>query len=139
MAKAGIPSSRQIPAMAKWLASLVVKRCRVLGYLLPVNSKNAVAGIRQRFDCAKLRPSERKLNTGAALGRGGAYPLRLLSAQIGWNVPLHRAVARFKCKACGTPFGSVKLGPINSGDGHSSPRAGMIDLVPENESGASRD
>jgi hypothetical protein len=47
------------------------KRCLAFGYLLPVNSKNADAGIRQRPLFSKCRPSDRKLKTGAPPGRPG--------------------------------------------------------------------
>src|SRR4051812_1047849 len=49
MVKASTPSlSRQSPAIAKHGSPLIQKRCRVLGYLLPVNSKKPLAGMRQR-------------------------------------------------------------------------------------------
>ena len=67
MAKAGgLPAapSRQMPAIARKGASFKVNRCLALGYFLPVNSKNAEAGIRQRLLLSKCRPSDLKLNAG---------------------------------------------------------------------------
>jgi len=51
--------------------------CIAFGYFLPVNSKNADAGMRQRLLLAKCRPSERKLKTGAPRGFGGGNPNRI--------------------------------------------------------------
>jgi hypothetical protein len=48
-----------------------VKRCFAFGYLVPVNSKNADAGIKQRLLWPKCRPSERKLKTGPPSPEGG--------------------------------------------------------------------
>ena len=63
--------SRLSPAIAMNGASFNVKRCLAFGYFVPVNSKKVDAGIRHRLLSPKRRPSERKLNTGDALGRGG--------------------------------------------------------------------
>src|SRR5436305_9865860 len=72
MVKAGAPlASRQIPAIASNGAPRRVKRCLALGYFLPVNSKNADAGIRQRLLLSKRRPSDLKLNTGPPRPDGG--------------------------------------------------------------------
>src|ERR1700734_594639 len=60
-----------MPAIAVTGEPFNVKRCFAFGYLLPVNSKKADAGMRQRLLCAKWRPSERKLNTGAPPSRLG--------------------------------------------------------------------
>src|ERR1700751_977745 len=46
-----------------------------LGDFVPVNSKKFEAGIRQR-PFGKRRPSDRKLITGAPLGRAGGKPHR---------------------------------------------------------------
>ena len=46
-------------------------RCFAFGYFLPVNSKKADAGMRQRLLLAKCRPSDRKLKTGTPPGRAG--------------------------------------------------------------------
>src|SRR5258708_39332810 len=64
----------QIAAIAIIGASFRLKRCLVFGDLAPVNSKNAVAGIRQRFDSLTLRPSLRQLKTGPLFGRIGGKP-----------------------------------------------------------------
>ena len=50
-------------------ASLSVKRCFVFGDFVPVNSKNADAGMRHRLLLAKLRPSDRKLKIGSPAAR----------------------------------------------------------------------
>src|ERR1041385_557704 len=73
MVKAGAAPlpSRQIPAIARNGAPRKVKRCLALGYFLPVNSKNADAGIRQRLLLAKRRPSDLKFNTGPPRPDGG--------------------------------------------------------------------
>ena len=44
-------ASRQSPAMARKGAPFKVKRCFAFGYFVPVNSKNADAGTRQRCIC----------------------------------------------------------------------------------------
>ena len=49
----------------------------VLGDALPVNPKNADAGIRQRLLLEKFRPSDLKLNTGGPPGRCGVKPERM--------------------------------------------------------------
>jgi hypothetical protein len=61
----------QMPAIAVIGESFNEKRCFAFGYLLPVNSKKADAGTRQRLLFAKWRPSERKLKTGAPPWRPG--------------------------------------------------------------------
>src|SRR5579883_229214 len=63
--------SRQMPAIAVIADPLSVNRCLAFGYALPVNSKNAEAGIRQRLLSLKLRPSERKLKIGFPADRAG--------------------------------------------------------------------
>src|SRR4051794_24468137 len=67
-------ASRHNPATAMNGAPLRVKRCLAFGYLVPVNSKKAEAGMRQRLLAAKRRPSERKLNTGPPFGPVGGKP-----------------------------------------------------------------
>src|SRR3954469_20922284 len=64
-------ASRHRPAMQRKGAPFKVKRCLAFGYFLPVNSKNAEAGIRQRLLLSKRLPSERKLNTGPPRLDGG--------------------------------------------------------------------
>jgi len=59
-----------------------VNRCFVFGYLLPLNSKNADAGIRHRLLLAKLRPSERKLKMGPAFGLAGGKPADQMEEQL---------------------------------------------------------
>jgi hypothetical protein len=59
---------RQRPAKQNQSSSAFVNFHFDLGDLLPVNSKNCEAGMRQR-PFGKRRPSERKLMTGAAFGR----------------------------------------------------------------------
>src|SRR5436309_12377463 len=72
MVKAGVPlPSRQMPAIARNGAPRNEKRCLALGYFLPVNSKNADAGIRQRLLLSKRRPSDLKLNTDPPRADGG--------------------------------------------------------------------
>src|SRR5882762_3143560 len=69
--------SRHSPAIAMNGAPARVKRCFALGYFLPVNSKNAEAGTRQRLLLSKRRPSERKLKTGPPRGFDGGKPKRI--------------------------------------------------------------
>lgn len=77
-AGASLPApSRHSPATASTGEPLNSKRHFVFGVALPVNSKNADAGMRHRLDLAKLRPSERTLNTGAPPERAGAKPHRI--------------------------------------------------------------
>jgi hypothetical protein len=64
-------ASLQSPAIAVIGDPFKANRCLALGYFLPVNSKNAEAGMRHRLLLAKCRPSERKLKTGAPPGRPG--------------------------------------------------------------------
>src|SRR5581483_5945739 len=80
MAKQGGAASEgcfQIAAIAIIGAFFKLKRCLVFGEVVPVNSKNAVAGIRQRFDSLNLRPALRQLNTGPLFGRAGGKPKRI--------------------------------------------------------------
>jgi hypothetical protein len=56
-------------------------------------------------------------------------PLRLLSAKIGWKVPLRSAVARLRCKHCGGLPSKVSIIDTPDGDGHSVARGGAIVLV----------
>lgn len=42
-------------------------------------------------------------------GGGVHYPLRLMSAQIGWRLTLRQVVARLRCKMCGGRPSSVVL------------------------------
>ena len=63
--------SLQSPAIARNGAPLSVNRCFAFGYFLPVNSKNAEAGIKHRLLSAKRRPSDLKLNTGPPRPEGG--------------------------------------------------------------------
>ena len=65
------------PGDAEKGSPLRVKRCLAFGLRVPLNSKIALAGMRQRRLSLKLRPSERKLNTGLALGRPGGKPHRI--------------------------------------------------------------
>src|SRR5271156_2181787 len=60
-----------MPAIAVIGDSFNEKRCFALGYLLPVNSKKADAGIRHRLLFANCRPSDRKLKTGPPRPEGG--------------------------------------------------------------------
>lgn len=62
------------PATAMNGERLSVKRCFAFGYFVPVNSKNADAGMRQRLLFPNCRPSERKLNTGPPFGPVGGNP-----------------------------------------------------------------
>jgi hypothetical protein len=50
-----------MPAIAVIVEPFSAKRCFAFGYLLPVNSKKADAGMRQRLLFAKWRPSELRL------------------------------------------------------------------------------
>src|SRR6185312_13864377 len=74
--------SRHSPAIAINGASFNVKRCFAFGYFVPVNSKKADAGTRQRLLSAKRRPSDRKLKIGDAFGRGGGKPKLIGTSSI---------------------------------------------------------
>src|SRR5690348_100842 len=73
-------SSRHSPAMPRIGEPASSKRHLVLGDDLPVNSKNAEAGITHRLLLVKSRPSERKLNTGGPPARCGADPQRIAAS-----------------------------------------------------------
>src|SRR5437899_7623007 len=75
--KASPPSGigRQRPAKQNHSSPAFVNFHFVFGDLVPVNSKKCDAGIRHR-PTGKRRPSERKLITGAPLGRAGGKPHR---------------------------------------------------------------
>src|SRR3569832_1463944 len=76
MVKLNSPASLSLhsPAIAITGEFLRLKRCLVLGYLVPVNSKKPERMIRQRRLSAKLRLSDLKLKTGPAFGRGAGQP-----------------------------------------------------------------
>lgn len=57
------------------------------------------------------------------------YPLRLLSAKIGWKVPLASAVKRLKCSKCGGRPSRVALIERSDGDGHTTARGREIELL----------
>src|SRR5438067_8341512 len=63
------------PAKQNQSSSALVNFHFVFGDFVPVNSKKNDAGIRHR-PTGKRRPSERKLMTGAPLGRAGGKPHR---------------------------------------------------------------
>src|SRR5205823_7391978 len=66
---------RHSPAKQNQSSPVFVNFHFVFGDLVPVNSKKCDAGIRHR-PTGKRRPSERKLITGAPLGRAGGKPHR---------------------------------------------------------------
>src|SRR5260221_12779868 len=74
--------SRHSPAIAMKGAPARVKRCFALGYFLPVNSKKAEAGTRQRLLLSKRRPSDRKLKAGPPRGFDDGKPKRLCASSI---------------------------------------------------------
>jgi hypothetical protein len=67
--------SRHSAAIAMNGEPVNVKRCFAFGYFLPVNSKKAEAGTRQRSLLSKRRPSERKLKAGPPRGLVGGEPV----------------------------------------------------------------
>jgi hypothetical protein len=71
------PAGRHSPATHMKGSVVDAQRWRVLGLLVPLNSKNAETGMRQRLLLAKLRPSDLKLNTGDAPASAGANPQRI--------------------------------------------------------------
>ncbi len=91
-----------------------VKRQRVLGYFEPVNSKKALAGTRQRPG-PNRRPSERKLVTGGALGRGGAKP--------------HFSRASSTPAGCGRRTGATSVGRTSSWAGRLGAASGGGDAI----------
>ena len=92
-------AGRHRPAMQNQSWSFEVNFQRVFGYLVPVNSKKCEAGIRQR-PRPNRRPSERKLITGAALGRNGLKP--------------HFSVASSTPSSRGRTIGAGSVGRISS-------------------------
>jgi hypothetical protein len=65
-------ASLHSPAIAVIGDPFRANRCFAFGNFLPVNSKKAEAGMRQRLLLAKCRPSDRKLKTGALPAAGNA-------------------------------------------------------------------
>src|SRR5438067_7415647 len=72
---------RHSPAKQNQSSPIFVNFHLVFGDFVPVNSKKCDAGIRHR-PTGKRRPSERKLITGAPLGRAGGKPHRTSAKSI---------------------------------------------------------